>query len=523
MRVERARAKYIPALNSYFLTDFGPEVSERIKYLRSENLGGDKYLGKGVWEVSQEIWERISFFPHTLVDNGVERVDPTVFRIEGKGDYRYQELGAQELRNRTEALLFFDTGTGKTRTVLLALSRLAKDEDAVISVGIAGLCAGWYKEALDAFPELAERMVVLNTIPAIKERIKKIDSAPKGSIFVMNIESARSIPLVEALNRRELAVCVIDECHYMLGRSAKQTEGMHNIQSYYRWALSATPILNSPIEWYSLLGWLRVVPSEGAKTRFRQYYATERRDKFGRFVYDEIRNEEDLQDLIDLVTIRVEKEGMGLPERKLMFGTFSASQELKSIYNRIEKEKKRKFIDTEFEIGGERIEVKSVPKLFYVERVATAIAEQKIKMVMETEEPVVVVSCLKTPLNFIHSLIPESSVLYTGDKSKEEREEAMRKFISGEKKIFLMSRKCGGAGLDGLQKVAREMIVLDAPENMPKFNQCADRIHRIGQEREVHIRIPKIENSLDDYAWENAELKMGWVDRYYKVRYENEV
>lgn len=524
MIAERKRASFIPALNSIYLSDFGDEVPAAIKSLRYKHLGGDKYLGNRVWEVSEEEWKYLEHFPHTFIDHGVGKPSPTVFIIDKDSEgglYYYQEEAAQELMKRTEALLFFDTGTGKTRTSLLALSHLSRDWDAAIVVGEANLSSGWKEQAQKHFPGFSDRVLVLNDGSSIPKRIKMIQQAEKGTIFILNIESVRNKALVEALNDRNLAVTVLDECQYIIGTSAQQTAGMHDIKSDFRWALSATPIMNSPLEWHSLLAWLRVVPLDGALTRFKEYYAFAVRDKFGRWQYTSFRNQEDLEDLKNLVTIRVEKTGLGLPPRYIQQVEFEENEELKKLLKEIKREKRRDEVEATFEIHGQTFEADNLSDLFYIERIATASVTDKIDFVLrQKEEPMVVVSSFKFPLNYLHSLLGEESVLYHGDISKEDRDKAKKDFIDGKNRVFLMTRKSGGTGLDGLQERASIMIFLDAPDNEQQFNQCADRLHRIRQTKSVFIYILKSKGSLDTFAWDNMEEKQRWVDRYYKVQYE---
>lgn len=526
MIAERKRATFIPSLNSIYLTEFGEEVSSFIKDLRVKHLGGDKYLGKGVWEVSEETWRYLKKFPHTFIDNAVDKPSPIVFKIDRDSEgglYSYQEKAAEELRNRTEALLFFDTGTGKTRTSLLALSKLAKDLDAAIVVGESNLSKGW-KEQIDRhFPEMLERAIVLNDGSSIPKRTETIRKAEKGKIFILNIESVRNKNLVEALNERDLAVTILDECQCIIGTRAQQTSGMQDIRSVFRWALSATPIMNSPLEWHSLLAWLRVVPLDDMLTRFKEYYAFAIRDKFGRWQYTSYRNEEDLEDLKNLVAIRVEKDGLGLPERHIEKVDLKEDQELVKLKKRIDKLKRRGDIDDVITLKGKEIKVDNISELFYVERIATALTTKKIEFILrQTEKPMVIVSCFKFPIDYIHQMLGDESVLYHGDIPKEERDKAKEAFISGKKRVLLMTRKSGGTGLDGLQKRASMMVFLDAPDNTQQFNQCADRLHRIGQEKEVTIYILKTQNSLDDFSWSHMDEKQSWVDRYYKVYYEGE-
>ena len=101
MIAERKRASFIPALNSIYLSDFGDEVPAAIKSLRYKHLGGDKYLGNRVWEVSEEEGKYLEHFPHTFIDHGVGKPSPTVFIIDKDSEgglYYYQEEAAQELQ-----------------------------------------------------------------------------------------------------------------------------------------------------------------------------------------------------------------------------------------------------------------------------------------------------------------------------------------------------------------------------------------------------------------------------------------
>lgn len=522
MQVVKQRARFIPSLNSYFISDFGEKVVSIIKSSRKDYLGGDKFIGKGVWEVSQEVWDRISHFPHTFIDNGVKKPKPFVLEIDEnnpKGKYHYQTQAAEELRKRKNALLFFDTGTGKTRTTLLALSTLDKDLSAVIVVGESNLSKVWYAQVQEHFPEFSTRFVVLNDGAGIPKRIEKVKNSPQGTIFILNIESMRNKAMVEALNSIVLCVVVVDECQCMIGKTAKQTEGMHSLQSTFRWALSATPIKNSPLEWHSLLAWLRVLPLEGMFTRFKEYYAYATLNRFGVIEYTTFRNEEDLEDLKNLVSLRVEKTGLNLPERKLIESFLSRDLELNKVISLLDIERKHDWVNLKIKLAGREFETDNVSGLFYIERVATAIAKEKIDFVLrQTEEQMIVVSCLKFPIEYIHSLMPQESVLYHGDILLQEREQNLELFKQGKKRVLLMTRKSGGVGLTLIN--SHIMIFLDAPENMANFNQCADRVHRIGQTKEVQIYIPKIEGSLDEYAWAHINEKQSWIDKYYQVRYE---
>lgn len=526
MQVTLQRAKFMTTLNSYFVENFSQEVVEVIKSTRKENLGGDKYIGNGIWEVSKEVYQRISRFQHNLViKNTVIRANPMVLTIsqDPQSRYGYQKIAAEELRRRDTALLFFDTGTGKTRTSLLALSALSKDKGACIVVGEANLSHMWKKAVDEHFPEFSSRFVVLNAEQSIPKRIRMVEESEQGTIFIVNIESMRNKSLVKSLNSKKLAVTILDECQYIIGSGSQQTQGMMDLNTPFRWALSATPIMNNPLEWYSLLCWLRVISSDGTKTRFKEYYAYTTRNKFGQVEYNTYRNQDDLEALKNFVTIRVEKEGLGLPPRPIIPVPLGADDQLWELLTLLQKKKKQTHIDFSVVLAGKELHAENAPSLFYIERIAVATARSKVKYVLSSKQKKLVVVCnLKLPLDYLHSLMPDDSVLYHGDIPKDVQQQNLDAFIHGDARVLLMTRKSGGTGLDGLQYVSSDMIFLDAPENQARFTQCADRLHRIGQVNTVNIYTPTIYGTLDEFAWGNMYDKQGWIQRYYNVNYEEE-
>ena len=518
MKIVKRRALYMPTLNSYFVYDFDERVATDIKQSRLYEIGGDKYISSlHAWEISKEVFALIEHYPHTFIDESVPKPEPLILQIgEGEDKYLYQEQAAQILRERKEALLFFDTGTGKTRTALLALSRLAKDSDALIVVGQSNLSKVWKEQAEQFFPEFASRLLPLSQDPSVSSRIERIKNAPEGTVFILNIESMRKDALVASINARNLAVCILDECQCIIGKTAQQTQGMHSVNAPFRWALSATPILNSPLEWHSLLAWLRLMPLDGMFTRFKDYYGVKTRNKFGQIEYKTFRNQEDLEDLKNFISIRVEKSGLGLLPRTDIDMEFPMSEQLSKQLATLHKWKRKEWIDYTALVGTEEVHAENAPTLFYMERAFTAMAQEKIDFIKSFSEPCIVVSCLKQPLNVIHSQI-EDSVLYHGDLSAQDRQRALDDFKSGKKRVLLMTRQCGGVGLTLTN--ARLMFFIDAPENEAMFNQCADRVYRIGQTQQVFIYRLKTIGTIDSYSWDRLRDKQSWIDMYFKTNY----
>lgn len=71
-------------------------------------------------------------------------------------------------------------------------------------------------------------------------------------------------------------------------------------------------------------------------------------------------------------------------------------------------------------------------------------------------------------------------VMYTGQETEAQKDEARRKFVSGEAKVFIISNRAG-AGLDGLQFVCRTVVVGELDWSPQVIQQLIGRIHRDGQ------------------------------------------
>lgn len=74
--------------------------------------------------------------------------------------------------------------------------------------------------------------------------------------------------------------------------------------------------------------------------------------------------------------------------------------------------------------------------------------------------------------------------MYTGEETDSEKAEAVRRFIAGEVQILIMSVR-SGAGLDGLQKVCRTVVVGELDWSPQVIRQFIGRSHRDGQAEPV--------------------------------------
>ena len=80
-------------------------------------------------------------------------------------------------------------------------------------------------------------------------------------------------------------------------------------------------------------------------------------------------------------------------------------------------------------------------------------------------------------------------IIYGGNSSKA-KAEALRRFIEDpDCRCILLQPSSAGFGIDGLQHVCKDMLILEAPAVAPPFHQVIARLDRDGQTDAVHCRI----------------------------------
>lgn len=89
------------------------------------------------------------------------------------------------------------------------------------------------------------------------------------------------------------------------------------------------------------------------------------------------------------------------------------------------------------------------------------------------------------------------SLRYDGKMGREAREMTLKQFREpGGPKVICISIKCGGVGLNLVS--ANRVINLDLSWNYATESQAYDRVHRMGQEKDVTIKRLVIKDTLEE-------------------------
>ncbi|KAF4616900.1 hypothetical protein D9613_008762 [Agrocybe pediades] len=130
------------------------------------------------------------------------------------------------------------------------------------------------------------------------------------------------------------------------------------------------------------------------------------------------------------------------------------------------------------------------------------------------EEKTLLVSQWTGCLSLISHYLEEKGiphVKYQGDMSRHQREVSVQVFMSKEKaRVMLMSLKCGGVGLNLTR--ANNVISLDLGWSQAVEAQAFDRVHRVGQTREVLVQRVVIADTVEDRILKLQERKQLLAD-----------
>jgi hypothetical protein len=102
----------------------------------------------------------------------------------------------------------------------------------------------------------------------------------------------------------------------------------------------------------------------------------------------------------------------------------------------------------------------------------------------------VVANFRRTNAYLLTQLKKYGAVAVYGDIPPAGKQRAIQRFIEDDQcRVILLQPQSAGFGVDGLQKVCSDMLVLEAPTTAPPFHQVVARLDRDGQTESVNCRI----------------------------------
>jgi SWI/SNF-related matrix-associated actin-dependent regulator 1 of chromatin subfamily A len=308
----------------------------------------------------------------------------------------------------------------------------------------------------------------------------------------------------------DLLVC--DEAVLLKNRNTLRTKNIlgdwkqrlkyPGIQTKHVLFLTGTPVLNRPIEAFTLLHFLD-------KQRFSNFFHFVQR--YGGWKSEPAKNLLDLHERTKDLVIRRLKVDV-LPELPPKLPPVDLYIELTPA----ERKQYKQLLEELF--GKWRLNQK--PSIGTMSTIQLFLAEKKLPRVIElideyvdSELSILIYSSFKEPLYRLKEHYGDNAVLYTGDvTNKDERERLKMRLVRGEAKIGLFTLGAGGVGIDGLQHAMHNVVFLNIAWTPAEHEQAEDRLHRILQKNAVQPYYIMVEDTIDDAMKETIREKQEIID-----------
>ncbi len=432
----------------------------------------------------------------------------------------YQEEGfmwmqSLELRG-FGGILADDMGLGKTvQALALVLSNPPENSAGlpVLVVCPTSLVANWAAEVRHFAPEI-DLCVVSGPAEARTRAISELKSCQLGITSYDSLK--RDLPYYAEISFRAV---ISDEAQYIKNRSTQAANAVKGLSSRVKFALTGTPVENSPAELWSIFDYL--MPGYlGTYADFRR--VTELPIAEGEpKALARLRNQTS-----PFILRRVKKDVLReLPEKTESVLYTGLAGEQKKAYAAVSAaliEELREQLAAEtnpsrrFDVLTMLLRLRQVcchPPLalgasYTGESAKLELCMDLLSSLKDGGHRVLLFSQFTSMLSVLADRLKAEGMEFfslTGRTPVAERLELVQRFNSGEGFVFLISLKAGGTGLN--LTGADTVIHYDPWWNMAAQNQATDRAHRIGQEHHVHVWRLIAENTVEQKILELQEKK----------------
>lgn len=413
-------------------------------------------------------------------------------------------------------ILADDMGLGKTLQTITYV--LANPGTRTLIVCPTSLAYNWQDEFSKFAPQIATQ--IISGTP--QERADLMQQSTDVPVWITTYPLIRKD--VDLYKAQIFDACFIDEAQFIKNPTSLGAKAVKAVQAKHRFALTGTPIENTLSELWSIFDF--VMP--GFFGRYRQFeecyekpilrdhdsvQMQKLRRKIRPFVLRRMKKEV-LTELPDKIETRRMAE-MGAKQRKIY----------ESYLARIQMELAG---DEENTPGGNRMQVLAAltrlrqicchPATFASNYHGGSgkldLLMEQLPDILEGGHSVIVFSQFTSMLSIIAHELKQRNIPFfylAGSTSAQERKREVKEFNRGEVKVFLISLKAGGTGLN--LTGADTVIHFDPWWNPAVEDQATDRAYRIGQKKKVQVIKYVMKDSIEEKIYKLQKRKKQLSDQ----------
>ncbi|MHB9095163.1 MAG: DEAD/DEAH box helicase, partial [Eubacteriales bacterium] len=410
----------------------------------------------------------------------------------------YQKTGFRWLKTLAShglgGILADEMGLGKTLQVIaFILSEKGPGQPPALVIVPTSLIFNWYEEVQKFAPTL--KVVVVSGTP--HERRGKFKEINGADMVVTSYPLIRRD--IDMYKDIEFSYCFLDEAQHIKNPNTINAKSVQQLKARNYFALTGTPIENSLTELWSIFNF--IMPGFLlTHTAFQKKYELPiARGEDPNILTEFSRHVQPF--ILRRLKKDVLKELPDKIETKLMA---EMTKEQGKIYLAFLKQAQGEILQEIGTAGFEKSRIKILavltrlrqicchPGLFVNNYTGESGKMQLLQEVMEdtlaSGHRILLFSQFTTMLKIIREYLFAHNIGYfylDGSTRAEQRQEMVRSFNEGEGKVFLISLKAGGTGLN---LTGADMVIHFDPWWNPAVEaQAADRTHRIGQKNVVQV------------------------------------
>lgn len=421
--------------------------------------------------------------------------------------FPYQEESVKQIDDFDgRALVALEPGLGKTAITLQSLS-IHSDRLPALVVCPASVKFNWAWEASHYFG--IQSSVCEGEQPLREDRFRI-----KDNITIINYDILQH--WAEYLRRQQFKTIIMDECQYVSNPETRRTKAAKYIAAGTKFILplSGTPLLNRPIELFTVLNllWPKEFPN---KAGYARQYCNR---KWTRWGWDDSGSSnlgELHRRLLTLGMIRYRKKDVlkDLPPKVRRIIPVEISDRAQYEYA------SKDFINWLKENKLHR--VRSASKAVQLTRLGyllELVAKLKIRGVVdwanrfleETDEKLILFAIHKKAVDVLQRRINGKSVVIDGSITGQQRFKAVEQFQKDKStRLCVANIHAGGIGVT--LSAASELGIMEFPWRPGDILQAEDRPHRIGQTNTVFVNFFIALGTLEEKLCRTLEDKQGVV------------
>jgi len=507
----------------------------KLEFLRRQGMNDDGKLETSVrnFSVIDQIYDQIAERDDSPADEILDQArnirdalhSPEVARPEGlRAELRpYQKAGFNWLiqlhRNNCHGCLADDMGLGKTLQTLSLLQYLKERGELKTSLLVAPVVtlANWENEMKKFTPSLSYLR------HAGSDRVSEALHFEDYDLVVVSYHTLRND--VDLFLELVFDYIILDEAHYIKNAGSRIFKAIRSLKSAHRLSLTGTPLENNTMELWSQFSFLNPGLLGG------------RKDFYNRFAQpiEKKRDSEALTVLRDTVSpflLRRRKEEVldDLPPKEILVHyseMVPAQAELYNRYRDFYRARVKGLIDGKG-LAGSSVEIfQFLLKLRQLAIYPPMTGEEDARSagsckmdalkdlldeVLEEDHKILIFSQFLGTLEAIGEFCRDQHwdySLITGQTK--DREEQIRRFQEEEDvKVFLLSLKAGGVGIN--LTAADYVVLFDPWWNPAAERQAIDRAHRMGQTRRVISYKMIVRDTIEEKILRMQEQKTALMD-----------